>query len=185
MALESEEVRLAPMGHVSVAAPGTTLPTTLAALSGSFTEVGYVTEDGVTMTPSVEYNDIRMWQSVPPVKKALESGNFTLEFAMGQTNQTTLSLYFFGAEFVLSGGLGRLDMSSAPSVDERVLVVDWTDDEGDNNRLVIPRAIITDREGVQLVRNEATVYGITVEALDDDGLYAYLLSDNPDLVPLS
>lgn len=185
MALESEEVRLAPSGHIYVAPTGTALPTTLASLSGSYVELGYVTEDGVTMTPSVEFNDIRMWQSINPVKKALESGNFTMEFAMGQVNQQTMSLYFFGGEWVLSGGIGRLDFSSTPAIDERVFILDWEDDEGDTNRLVLPRAVVTEREGVQLTRSDATVLGITLEALDDNGLYGYLLSDNPNLVPLS
>jgi len=53
MALDATSVRVAPLGHVSVAPFGTALPTTvLSALNAAFVEVGYTDDNGVSVTPA-------------------------------------------------------------------------------------------------------------------------------------
>jgi hypothetical protein len=185
MAFVSQDVRLAPTGTVKYAPEGTALPTDINdALNASFKDVGYITEDGVSLTPSEDWNDIRAWQSVVPVKKALQEATFELQFAMEQVNVPTTELFFNSTWTSVAGGGSRLDLKSNPPQSIKALILDWEDDETDLYRLVIPRAQLTDREAVQLQRSEATVYGVTVSALEyTGGIFAYLLTDNPDLYP--
>jgi hypothetical protein len=186
MALDSTEVRLAPTGHVYVAPTGTTLPTNATmALNGSFQELGYLDEDGCSLTPGVELTDIMMWQSAVPVKTTLDTVNFEIQFNMGQVNQYTWGLYFFVGSWTNNFGQAKLTVPSSPGSQEKSLIVEWTDDLLDVCRLVIPTAVLTDRESLQLVRNNAQITGVTFRALDSSGTLAYVYSDNPDLVPSS
>lgn len=184
MTIDSEEVRLAPFGNIYVAPIGTTLPTTATMdLNASFDAVGYVDEDGVSLSPGVELTDIMMWQSAVPVKTTVDTVNFEIQFNMGQVNITTWELFFFNEVFVNSFGHGKMTIGSSPPNQEKCVIVEWLDDEDDQTRLVFPRAVLADRESLQLVRNNAQLTGVTFRALDSSGTLAYLYSENPDLVP--
>lgn len=184
MAKNSEEVRLAPNGSVYVAPIGTALPTTATmALNVAFDELGYVDEDGVSLTPSVDMTDIMMWQSAIAVKTTLDTVSFEVQFNMGQVNLTTWGLYFFVTDFVNNFGEAKLTIPSSPGSQEKALIIEWIDDEADQTRLVIPRAVLTDREGLQLTRSAAQLTGITFRLLDSSGTLGYLYSENPDLAP--
>jgi hypothetical protein len=184
MANVSTEVRLAPGGSVYVADIGTTLPTTATmALNAAFDDLGYLDEDGVTISPSADFTDIMMWQSSVPVKTTLDTITLEIQFNMGQTNLTTWGLYFFVTDFTNNFGQAKLEIPSNPGSQEKALIVEWTDDEGDQTRLVFPRAVLTDRESLQLVRNDATIAGVTFRCLDSNGTLGYIYSENPDLTP--
>ena len=180
----STEVRLAPSGSIYVADIGTTLPTNATmALNAAFDDLGYVDEDGVTITPSVELTDIMMWQSALPVKTTLDTVSFEVQFNMGQVNLTTWGLYFFVSDFTNNFGQAKLVIPSNPGSQEKALIIEYQDDEGDQTRLVFPRAVLADREGLQLVRNNAQLLGVTFRLLDTDGTLGYVYSENPDLTP--
>lgn len=184
MANDSTEVRLAPNGSIYVAPTGTTLPTTATmALDATFKELGYVDEDGVSVTPSTEFTDIMMWQSAVPVKTTLDTVSLEISFNMGQVNLNTWGLYFFVTNFTNNFGEAKLTIPSNPGSQEKALIIQWTDDEADQTRLVFPRAVLTDREGLQLVRNQATLAGVTFRCLDSSGTLGYMYSENPDLTP--
>lgn len=184
MANDSGEVRLAPNGSVFVADLGTVLPNTATiALNAAFEDLGYIDEDGVSISPSVELTDIMMWQSAVPVKTTLDSVTLEVQFNMGQVNKTTWGLYFFVTDFTNNFGQAKLIIPSSPGSQEKALVVQWDDDEGDRTRLVFPRAVLADREGLQLVRNNAQLTGVTFRCLDTSGVLGYVYSENPDLTP--
>ena len=186
MPIDSTEVRLAPSGNVKVAPVGTPLPTNATmATNAAFKSLGYIDEDGVSLTPGVELTDIMMWQSAVPVKTTLDTISFEVQFNMGQVNQDTWSLYFFVASWTNNFGQAKLIVPSNPGTQEKALIVEWTDDLNDDCRLVIPTAVLADRESLQLVRNNAQLTGVTFRALDSSGTLAYVYSDNPDLVPTS
>lgn len=183
MALDSLEVRVAPFGHVYVAPVGTAAPTDVTSpFDAAWQELGYLDEEGVGITPSTDVSDILAWQSLLPVKTSLTGLDLTLEFNLIQVNQHTSALYFFGETWAVSGGVATLEMSSNPALDERALAVEWTDDASNTNRLIVGRGLVTDRAQMSLRRSEATAFGITFRALDNNGVMASLLSDNPDLL---
>jgi len=185
MAFVTEEVRLAPSGKVYVAAVGSPEPVGVVdVMDPTWAELGYITEDGVSLTPSVDTNDIRVWQSLQAIKTPITGVEFEVNFVPAQFNQDTLSLYFLGNQWENSGGVARLEVSNSPGTQERSLCVEWEDDEGDLNRLVVPRAQITDREALNLQRSELLGLGVTFRALTGpDGYTAVLLSSNADLIP--
>lgn len=182
--IDSSEVRLAPNGKVLVGPVGTALPTNATmAINVGFKDLGYVDEDGVSLTPGVELTDIMMWQSAVPVKTTLDTVNFEIQFKMGQINTDTWGLYFFCTTWTNNFGQAKLIVPSSPGTQEKALIIEWTDDELDVTRLVVPKGLLADREALQLVRNNAQISGVTFRCLDNNGVLAYVYSDNPDLTP--
>lgn len=178
------EVRLAPDGRVRVSPVGTAEPVdATTAFDPLWAELGWVTEDGVSVTPSIDTNDINMWQSITPVKRPLTGMGLEISVPLGSFNRDTLALYFLNSEWSTVGATGRLEMPNAPVSQEVALSVEWEDDEGDMNRLIFPRATMTDRDALNLVRADAITLGLTFATLaGPDGYSAVLLTNNPALV---
>lgn len=184
--MDATKVRTAPSGKVWVGAIGTVEPDdATTALDAALKELGYLTPDGVSITPSVETEAINVWQSLLPVLNPITGMSLEVSFTLAELNQDGLSLFFNGSEWANDAGTGRLDIDSNPGTQERLLVIEWTDNAGDAYRLVVPRAQMTNREAMALARGESTNQGITFSALDDDGIAAYLLTNNADLIPSS
>lgn len=184
MALTASNVRTAPSGHVWVADIGTPEPDDIeTALNAAFAELGYLTPDGVSITPQVDSEDIMVWQSLAPVSSPITGMTFELSMTLAELNRDGLSLFFAGSQWTNDGGVGRLDIDSNPGTQERILVVEWQDDHQDNYRLVVPRAQMTNRDALALTRGDPINQGITFKALDSDGLSAYILTDNAVLIP--
>lgn len=183
MTIDSGEVRLAPFGHIYVAPVGTpAIADVSTPLPAQWKELGYISEDGVGITPTTDVQDYFAWQSKMPVKTSLTSIAMELQFSMIQINQDTTSLFFFGEQWTSGAGLGTLTLTTNPALDERSMVIEWNDDEENTNRLYIPRGVVTDREQMTLSRTELTALGVTFKILDFSGIGAILLSDDPNLV---
>lgn len=186
MALTGDEIRIAQVnGSVSVAAVGTTAPTTATdTLDAAFKHLGYITEDGVTITPTVDLNPIMAWQSAAPVAYGLNEASFEFSFTLMQTNVDVTSQYFFGESWTMGpAGLATLDIPSNPTIEQLTvaLVVEYEDSAGDHMRYFVERAICTDRQEITLTRSDPVAYGLTYVGLDTGGTLGRLLTDNTDI----
>lgn len=95
MALDAKNVRVAVTGAALVAPLGTTAPTdSTTAVAATFKDVGYISEDGVTQSISTDVSDIKAWQNGDVVRKVQTSHDYTLQFSMIETTDTTLKLYY-------------------------------------------------------------------------------------------
>ena len=165
MALTADEVFIAGSGHVYVADIGATEPTdTTTAWDGDWTELGFTTDDGVTITPGKEITDIPAWQSRYPVRRIVTAETFEVAFSLLQWNEDTLGL-------ALQGGSWTGDIftpAAAGSVDERALGIEATD--GDKiARIIIPRGMVTATGGIQMIKTGANPIPITFSALGTEG----------------
>lgn len=175
------EVTLASNGQVSVAPFGTALPTTIAAsLNAAFKPFGFISEDGVSVTPSVDTTGVKAWQSATDVLTILTGVGLTAKFSAIQLESATTAEYFFGGTWVNDGlGNSTMTFSSNPVLAVRSLVVDWIDQNGYLYRLVLARGQFTDRDAVSLQRTENMAFGVTFECLDNSGNLGYLITNNP------
>lgn len=164
MALTAEEVFVAGGGHVYIADIGATEPTdTTTPWDSAWAELGYTTDAGVTITPGQTITDIPAWQSRYPVRRIVTAETFDVAFGLLQWNQDTLSLAFRGGEWI--GDV--YTPGAAGVVDERALGIEAID--GDKiTRIIIPRGMVTDVGGINLVRTGANPLPITFSALADD-----------------
>lgn len=183
MALDSGQVRLAPYGHLYVAPVGTVAPTDVTTAWGAgWKELGYLDEEGVAITPTTDVEEFFAWQSAVVIKQSLTQIGLELKFNMIQINRDTSALYFFGETWSAAGGVASLTIDSNATIDERAFGVEWTDDAGKVNRLLIGRGMVMDREDLTINRKELTAHGVTFKALESQGTLAKILSDDPNLV---
>ncbi|MFI2031396.1 phage tail tube protein [Streptomyces buecherae] len=196
MANDPNKIRFAPNGALYIApAPvdgttGTKPPTELGdgkAAPAGYRDFGYVDESGVTLTPSVETSPVAAWQSAVPVLYIVTGAAFSVKSTFIETNPVTTEL-FFGApwEEVKTGetgtGVYRLNLSSTPEFADVSLVVDWQQ-KGYLWRVVISRAMVSDRGAIQLTRKEPHKYELTLEGLDFAGGLGYVLTNDPSIMP--
>jgi hypothetical protein len=167
MTLEADNVRVGVSGAVSVAPLGTTCPTTATgALDAAFVDVGYIDDKGVTETPKTDVNEIKAWQEGAVVRKVQTSHDLSYKFAMLETSEATLVLYYGDDEEI-----------TGEQLPHNAFVIDVLD--GDvTTRLVIADGQVTDRGDVVYNGSEATSREITITAYpDDNGVKAFMYHD--------
>lgn len=160
---------------VAVAGDSTTLPTSVDAdLDTDFKCLGYISEDGVTITPAGAGDYIKDWggdnlipngESLDQVKfKLLEVLNLdVLKFVFGASNVTG----------TLSTGV-TVTHNDAPR-DNYSIVID-TVLTGTYERIVIPTGSINTIGDIVLKKNEAMGYDLTLDAVRNEsgvGYYEY------------
>lgn len=165
MANDADNVRAALTGSIYMAPKGSTAPTDLdTAWDAAWSDLGFMSDDGVSMEYSTDVEDINAWQSLSPVRRILTSVDMTLGFTAIELKNRTVTAYFPGATITnVSGAIQRLDIPAAPGPQEFAFGLEWID--GDiKNRLVIPRGEITDRGAITLGRSSAVGLEMTVSA---------------------
>lgn len=164
----AENVRVGVTGTVNMGTSGATLPTTTVAALTNFTDVGYISEDGVTQAINADVNDIKAWQNGDTVRKVQTSHDLTYHFVMLETNTETLEAYY-GPDN-LAGGVVEITGDQLPRLPWVLDVID-----GDEVvRIVIPDGQITERGDVAFKNDDATGYEVTLTAYpDDNGVKAY------------
>lgn len=129
MALDATQVVIAGSGHVYVAPEATALPTLIATPSGSYKELGYTTDDGVTYSRSRQTDDLAVWQSYDPVRTITTGATTEISFTLRQFNPDNVIAAFGGGTFTsgTSGSAGVLVLPAPSDVAVKVLIVDAID----------------------------------------------------------
>jgi hypothetical protein len=185
----AEKIRFAPDGMIYLAPVGGSLvlPTDvgdgLTAPAG-FKALGYVSENGVTMTPSIQTTPLPAWQSAAPVLYNVDSAAFQLQATLLEASKLVTET-FFGAEWqeVVEDVAGtptptgeyRLNLSSLPELKEFAIVVDWKY-KANLWRAVISRSMVAERGAITLQRTQSQQFELTIDAMDSDGSLGYVLT---------
>jgi hypothetical protein len=180
----ADELVVASNGQVYVAPLGTTLPAyntdPTASLNAAFGALGYVTEDGVTITATPDITEFRAWQSEQAVRRDRKSLDMQYAFALEQWSRKAVITAFGGGEITSAGGFYTYVLpTSADPLEELSLIIDWQD--GDKNyRWVHQRGNVTDAVETKLKADELSLLPITFKGLDAlDGAAPYLITDDP------
>jgi hypothetical protein len=172
MSQNAAEVRIAGNGGLYVAPVGTALPTDpTEALNAAFIELGYSSEDGVTMTPARTIEKIKAWQSRQPVRTSVTEESITISTSLMQWNESTIAMFFGGGSVATDAGPPVTYTYTPPAageIDERALVLEWIDGEY-TYRLVSERAAASELGEVQLTSTAAAMLPITLELLAPTG----------------
>lgn len=171
-------------GKIYIAQTNTTLPTTIdGALDNNFIDLGFLSEDGITLSSSVDITDITAFQSLLPVRKVVTARGFELSFVVREFSQDAVLFAFGGGSFASAGGTTTFTPPSASdAVYERSLVAEWNDGNKDY-RIVINRCIVSDGVESNITRTDAVDLPLTVSVLSSDEADAgyYLLTNDPAL----
>jgi hypothetical protein len=166
MALSAENVVVGITGKVYVGATSAAAPTTSTSALTGFTELGYVSEDGVEFATDKSTNQIRAWQNADLVREVVTEGTVTYAFTLLETNQDVIEAYF-GASMVD----GKIEVNPSNTGGRKSFVIDVVDG-AKAIRHYVPSGEILSVEAQQIVNGEAVSYGVTVTAYASAGRVA-------------
>lgn len=168
MAENARQIRVAQFGHVYVAPVGTATPTnTTSTPAAAWLNLGLLSDKGVEFDFTPKFNDVSSWQSPMAAREYLQSLDIKLIMELLQTNASTLPFFFNNAAPIPNpsqAGEYQIQAQATTAVDERAMLIDWYDGVN-NNRIIIPRGIATDRAKTSFARTGAVSWGTTFEVL--------------------
>lgn len=175
-------------GAIKSAPIGTTLPElsdiTPAAvtLDAAFEGNEYVSEDGLTLSPSMSTNDIKDWSGAT-VRKVLESFDGTLSWTMISTNAGALGIAF-GEDHITTNNAAQTHGNQVRAAlgahlpDPRSWVFLMKDGDA-RIVIVVPNGQVTEVADVNFASNAAVGWNVTLAAYpDEDGECIYIMTDD-------
>lgn len=186
MATTPENILVGSGGSIHIAPVGTTLPTTIAgSLNAAFVDLGYISEDGISLASAADVTDIAAFQSLLPVRKVVTGRTFDLSFTVREWTAEGVIFAFGGGDVTESAGVYTFTPpADTDALYERALIASWSD--GDKNyRLVIPRGVVSEGVETTIARGAASDLPITfsVLAVDEATAGYYLITDDPAMEP--
>ena len=166
MALTADNVVVGVTGKVYTGATSATAPTTATSTLTGFTELGYVSADGVSFTIDKSTNQIRAWQNSDLVRESITEGTVTYSFTLLETTQAAIELYF-GSTMVD----GKLQLNPTNTGGRKSFVIDVVDG-AKAIRHYVPSGEILSVEAQTIQNGEALAYGVTVTAYANAGRVA-------------
>lgn len=163
MALSADSVVVGITGKCYVGATTATAPTASDSLLTGFTDLGYVSEDGIAHTIDKSTNQIRAWQNADLVREVITEATETFAFSLLETNEAVLELYF-GATMVG----GKIAVNPAATGGRKSFVIDVVDG-AKVVRHYIPSGEVLSVEAQTIANGEAVSYGITITAYATEG----------------
>lgn len=164
MAVDSTKVRVAVTGAVSKGLTSATAPTGTAAALTGFSDVGGISEDGVTLSlpDNGEATPIKVWQNGATVRTVRTTSDDlpTLVFTMVETSLASIETYFgvTVTQTVTEGSFEyKVQNRSASSYVLDVI------DGAELIRLYVPRGIVASVSEISLTNTDAIGYGVTIE----------------------
>ena len=157
-------------GAVFVAPAGTTLPASAVATIGStFKGLGYISEDGLTNSPSFDVENIKAWggDTVYTVETGKED---TWQFKLIETKNLDVLKTVFGSTNVTGSALSSgitIKANSLPH-EELAWVFDMILRGGDLKRVCVPKAAITEIGDIVYKDDEEIGYEVTITAVPDE-----------------
>lgn len=165
MALNASAALVGLTGRVWYAPQGTTVPTATSGALTGFNDVGYATDDGLTLTTDTATTDLRAWQNGDLLRRVQTSVTFSLNFRMAETNEQSLKLYFNNYTHGAAAVDGVVTLNGAVPY-RGAFVVDVID--GTNLlRLVFPDAQVSDHGDISVVSGDLLSYEVTVSGYPD------------------
>lgn len=158
MALSADNVNVAVTGKVYVAPTSATAPTGSDSTLTGFTELGYVSADGITVTHDRSTSQIRAWQNSDLVREVTTEATTTYALMLLESNEDVIETYF-GA--TITGG--KVQVNPSATGGRKSWVIDVVDG-ADVIRHYIPTGEVTSVEAQTFANGEAIGYGITITA---------------------
>lgn len=173
MASDASKVRVGVSGAIYKGALGATAPTGTSGTPAGFTDMGYVSEDGVEVTipGSGDSTPIKAWQEGTTVRtvRSPSEDNPSWHFTLLETSIDVVELYF-GVEVTSSASEGNFKYAVADR-DPQAFVIDVVDG-AELIRDYLPRGVVTEVGAQTFSNGEPIGYEVTIEADYDAGLAA-------------
>lgn len=178
----ADELVVANNGQVYVAPLATALPTTAGAnLNAAFVGLGFINEDGATVSVNPDFTDFQAWQAQQPIRRERTALNVQVSFALQQWDEDSVPLAFGGGSVISDGSTGyRYNLpDETAGTNEKAMVLDAVDGS-EHHRWVFPRGEATEAVETNFRRSAEAVLPITFRVLAPatGGSPGYYLTDS-------
>lgn len=177
--LNCAEVRVGLTGHLWTAPVGTLMPTDVTTpMATPWVDLGYTTEDGLSMSVDTNKEDMNVWQSLSPCRSVVTSQTYTTTFTLVQRNAATLKVAFGGGTVTaLTPGPGVKYTPPPAGLAEAAFVYEVIDGTI-TDRYLMYRGNPALTGDVSFTKSDMTGYQIEVTHLGTiDGVWALLTND--------
>lgn len=169
MATNANNVRVGTTGAIYVGETSATAPTSATASLTGFTELGYVSTDGVTETRDRSTNQIRAWQNADLVREVVTEATATFTAMLLETSLATIEA-FYGSSVDI--GDGSVEVNPSATGGRKSFIIDLIDGS-DAIRTYVPSGEIL-AVGEQVYQNgEPVGYEVTITAYASESGYSY------------
>lgn len=147
---------------ISVAPLGTPIPTTATeTLNAAFVDLGWVNEDGVTITENRDITRHKAWSGVT-VKTTQDNYECTAKFSLLENSLEVVQVVF-GVDNVVDDGGGAFTINySDRLLDRQTFVIDFSDGSK-IGRHIIQEGLIVNLEDLKFVHTDLLMYGLEVD----------------------
>lgn len=166
MANSASNTRIVPDGILYIGAVGATPPTSgTSTIGAGWTEIGYYSEDGYSLTPNAPGTTDLNAHNGDIVKTTTEdNGSWNLQFGPIETKQIIVETYF---DSTVNLATGSIEVSSAAVNTDRAIIAVALTDDGQRVVKHFPKVRVTDREGLTFNRSTLLMYGMTFKTYKD------------------
>jgi hypothetical protein len=166
MAKDSSKLLYAGDGEIYLAPVGTTLPVDVAtALPAAWKGLGFMAEEGVTISGDVDTTDVMAWQIPDPIDVRVTSRNIQIQGDFLQYDQQNFDLAFGGGG-TWSGTTLVTYVSASGSTPKYWACVVETIEATKKFRYCFPKVGVSESSGIPLRRNEAARSSVAFRALN-------------------
>lgn len=156
-----------------IAPAGTAPPATMGDYAAPWKNLGYASDDGVTIAGDTTTEDITPWQSRMPIRSIVTEISKTLQFTLWQLNADTLALYFDTTVPNTTPGTYSFDVRSDAPPKLWAVSVDVEDGEG-QFRITYSRATLDSTGDMAITKSAVVPLDVTLKALDSAGVMAHV-----------
>lgn len=165
---------------VYVGDKGATAPTGATDAPGAaYTELGWMSDDGLTETRDVKSDQKRAWQGGALVRTVRSGDSRKFKFVCWETNAATVGLTRPGSSVTTTTGVTHTRVKAFVGSDVRSWVIDQVDGSIHNRKLV-PTGEVIEIGDIKGSNGEIVAYEMTVECYpDSDGTLYEEYTDDP------
>lgn len=171
MANTASNVKVGVTGSVWVGATSATAPTSAISTLTGFTELGYVSPDGLEETRDRSTNQIRAWQNGDLIREVVTESTATFKFMLMETTQAVIEL-FYGSTVTGTGDSAKVDVLPGSTGGKKSFVFN-TIDGASVVRTYVATGEILSVEAVKAANGDVIGYGVTVTAYPNSSGVAF------------
>jgi hypothetical protein len=169
MANSAANVKVGTTGAIYVGETSATAPSGATTVLTGFTDLGYISADGVTETRDRSTNKIRAWQNADLVREVVTEAGATFQAVLLETSAATLAAYY-GATVDIADG--SIEINPSATGGRKSFVIDLIDGT-DAIRTYVPSGEILSVGEQVYVNGEPVGYDVTITAYASTEGYSY------------
>jgi len=166
MAKDASKLLYAGDGEIYLAVVGTALPVdVVTALPVAWKGMGFMAEDGVSITGDVDTNDVMAWQTPDPIDIRVNARNISIQGDFLQYNQETFDIAFGGGGVWTGTTLVTYASASGSNAKYWACTVE-TIENAKKMRFTFPKIAVAESGEVPLRRNKNAETSVSFRALN-------------------